>query len=382
MLEPIQPEEPTILITPQPINNQPSGLGVPKKRSKRKIILALMCVLVFIFAVLAAISYLWYNDQLKPVGTDISQLKLVKISAGSTPRQIGKQLQDQSIIRSSVTFEIYARMSQKSNNLQAGTYRLSPAETTPQIIDHIVKGSVDEFSITFYPGATLVDNTTKDESKKTDITTTLKKAGYSAEEIKAALADKFDGPLFAGKPSNADLEGYIYGETYNFSTGTTVREILIRVFDEFYAKIKENKLVEAYSDRGLSLYQGIILASIIQREVNDPQDQKQIAQIFYNRLKTDMVLGSDVTYQYIADKTGVERDTNLDSPYNTRRYKGLPPGPIAVPGLSALKAVAAPSDNDYTYFLSGDDDVTYFAKTYAEHQANITNHCKVKCTIQ
>ena len=94
-----------------------------------------------------------------------------------------------------------------------------------------------------------------------------------------------------------------------------------------------------------------------------------------------MPLGSDVTYQYIADKTGVTRDPNLDSPYNTRRYAGLPPGPIATPGLSALQAVAEPEDSDYLYFLSGDDHVTYYGRTLKEHEANIANHCKVKCQI-
>ena len=380
----LEPQTPIIQITPQPINNQPSGLDVPKKKKwpKHKIILLILGIIIFLVATLAVSVYVWYNNQLQSVGSDINQLKLVKIEKNSTPNQIGKQLEKQSIIKSSIAFEIYTRLSHKSGILQAGTYRLSPAETTQQITDHIVNGAVDEFSVTFYPGSTLTDSTTKSEAKKTDITTVLKKAGYSSEEIKTALNDRYDSPLFAGKPAATDLEGYIYGETYNFGTGTTVHDILVRVFDEFYTKVKENKLIEQYASQNLNLYQGITMASIIQKEVNKAQDQKQVAQIFYTRLKTDMVLGSDVTYQYIADKTGVERDTNLDSPYNTRRHKGLPPGPISSPGLTALIAVAQPASGDYMYFLSGDDDVTYFAKTYAEHEANILSHCKTKCAIQ
>ena len=94
-----------------------------------------------------------------------------------------------------------------------------------------------------------------------------------------------------------------------------------------------------------------------------------------------MVLGSDVTYQYIADKTGVTRDPGLDSPYNTRRYPGLTPTPIASPGKAALLAVANPAAGDYIYFLSGDDDVTYFAHTYAEHERNIVDYCQKKCSV-
>ena len=131
----------------------------------------------------------------------------------------------------------------------------------------------------------------------------------------------------------------------------------------------------------MSLYQGITLASIIQREVNAEGDQRQVAQVFLLRLKDDISLGSDVTYQYIADKTGVPRDPGLDSPYNTRVVKGLPPGPISAPGRLALDAVANPATGDYKFFLSGDDDKTYFGRTQAEHEKNIADHCKMKCQI-
>jgi len=129
------------------------------------------------------------------------------------------------------------------------------------------------------------------------------------------------------------------------------------------------------------LYQGITLASIIQREVSGTKDQSQVAQVFYSRLAQGTPLGSDVTYQYAAKKLGVTPSPSLDSPYNTRKYAGLPPGPIATPGLSALQAVATPAPGDYLYFLSGDDNVTYFARTDAEHEANIQNHCHKKCLL-
>ena len=153
-----------------------------------------------------------------------------------------------------------------------------------------------------------------------------------------------------------------------------------RTFAEYYKVVQQEKLVQGFARHNLNLYQGITLASIIQREASSPQDQKQVAQVFYSRLAIDMTLGSDVTYQYIADKTGVQRSPDLDSPYNTRRFPGLPPGPIATPGLTALQAVASPATGDYLYFLSGDDNVTYFAVTNAEHESNIVDHCKVKCS--
>ncbi|MNR22340.1 putative aminodeoxychorismate lyase [compost metagenome] len=160
-----------------------------------------------------------------------------------------------------------------------------------------------------------------------------------------------------------------------------------RTFDEFYAAIDKSNLIAGLAAQNLNLYQGITLASIIQREVampkgNEPSlDQKQVAQIFLKRLSIGMMLGSDVTYQYAADKEGLERDTNLDSPYNTRRYTGLPPGPISAPGLTALVAVANPAPGEYLFFLSGDDDVTYFGITEEDHQRNIEQHCAKKCLL-
>ena len=148
-----------------------------------------------------------------------------------------------------------------------------------------------------------------------------------------------------------------------------------------YKVVQEQNLEQAFKKKGLSLYEGITLASIIQREVIGAEDQKLVAGIFYNRLAQGEPLGSDVTYQYAADKTGQERSPDLDSPYNTRRYKGLPPGPIAVPGESALMAAANPTKTDYIFFLSGDDDKTYFAETQAGHEENIKNHCAQKCLI-
>lgn len=364
----------------QPINGVESGLKIPKKRSITKIIVLIVGIILIIIIGLLASAYIWYNAQLKPAGNDKAQLKEIVISPGSTSGQIGKELEKQSIIRSSLAFDIYIRLAGKNNILQAGSYRLSPADTVPQIIEHFVKGSVDTFDITFFPGATLTDTITESDSNKFDVTTVLLKAGFSKDEITSALEKTYDSPLFADKPAGTSLEGYVYGETYNFNAGSTVQDILKRTFDDYYKVIQQEKLVEGFAKHNLNLYQGITLASIIQREASSEQDQKQVAQVFYSRLAIDMTLGSDVTYQYIADKTGVQRSPDLDSPYNTRRFPGLPPGPIATPGLTALQAVANPATGDYLYFLSGDDDVTYFAVTNAEHESNIVDHCKVKCS--
>jgi UPF0755 protein len=350
----------------------------PKKHFIKWLLISITTVVLLCFALLA-----WYIMALRPVSSDEAQRVNVAIISGSSPSQIGELLQEKKVIRSKTAFAIYTRIHNVRNKLQAGSFSLSPADSTSQIVDSLTSGEAEQFDITFYPGATLnIASTSAD--KTPSHRQVLQKLGYSDDEITEAFNTSYvaDYPLlFSGKPESADLEGYIYGQTYKMASGSSVKQILMRTFDEFEAQIKENKLVEAYQARNLSLYQGITLASIIQREVPNDADQKQVAQIFFTRLNSGMMLGSDVTYHYAADKAGVARDHTLDSPYNTRKYAGLPPGPIASPGISSLLAVASPAPGDYVYFLSGDDHKTYYAHTNEEHEANIVNHCAFKCSL-
>lgn len=388
----VKPPQPLVSHVPQPINapvqtqTAPETLDTPApqdiaphsspvspkpKKSRKKTVLSVLLGIVLLAAVSLGGLWVWYQVQLSPVNAADKDKKVVVIAENTVPSQIADELKEQGVIRNQAAFLLHARLTGVQNNLQAGTYRLSPSETTPEITSHLVNGKVDVFSITFLPGATLADN----RQAFIDV-------GYSASEVDAALAKDYESPLFQGKPAYADLEGYIYGETYSFGTSTSVEAILESVFTYYYGIVEKNDLIAKYSAQDLTLYEGITLASIVQREASPGgDDMPQIASVFYNRIAEGMPLGSDVTYQYIADKTGVPRDPTLDSPYNTRRYAGLPPGPIAVPGLKALLAVATPAQSDFLYFLSGDDDITYFSRTLEGHEANIRNHCEKKCQI-
>lgn len=369
--QPTNPHPPTTNYQ-SPITNQPlsteTGLTSPKpKKSKKKI--TIWSVVGFLTVLILSLIgvYGWYNSQLAPADADNATKKLVTIDAGSTPAQIASTLHEEGLIRNETAFLWYARINEVQNSLQAGSYRLSPSESTKDIVEHLTKGNVDTFSITFVPGTNL--------RQQKDV---LVKAGYTQQEVDAAFAKTYSSPLFEGKPADMDLEGYIFPETYTFGTNTSVEAILEHTFEQFYQVIQQNNLVAGFKAQGLTLYEGIIMASIIQKEAVGG-DEKQIAQVFLKRHSIGMALGSDPTYQYITDKLGVQRDINYDSPYNTRRYPGIPPGPIANVELKMLQAVANPADGEYLYFLSGDDDVTYFSNTFEEHERNIVEHCKVKC---
>lgn len=356
-----------------PVKRQPpspSPAEPPKKRKTLKVILWSIFALILLAVLGTAAAFGWYTLSLEPVSPGNETRTRVEITSGSSPSQIGRLLEEKRLIRSSFAFDIYTRLTDTRNRLQAGTYSLSPSESTKAIVDHLVAGKVDQFSLTFLPGATLAQNRAG-----------LIAAGYSEQEVGAALKKKYDHPLFATKPENTDLEGYIYGETYKFDSSFTVEDVLKKTFDHYYEALTKNNLIEGFQKQGLTLYEAITLASIVQREVPSQADQRQVAQVFFTRLSIGMELGADATFMYIAKKLGVPPTPNLDSPYNTRKYPGLPPGPIATPGLSALKAVANPAAGDFIYFVSGDDGVTYFARTLAEHEANTRNHCQKNCLL-
>lgn len=368
--------EPTPLLEDHPEKMLESGLGLvgpggePKKRSLKKWLFIGIGVILTLIVAIVTVAFVWYQAQLAPVSSDKSKHIRVTIVSGSAPSTIASQLEEAGVIRSSFAFGIYTKLSGTENSLKAGTFNLQPSQSTPEIVKHLVEGKEDTFRVTFLPGETLANN------RKV-----LLKLGYSEAEVDAAFNKQYDRPLFATKPTDADLEGYIFGETLEFSSAATVEDILNGFFTYYESVINEHNLVERFKKQGLTLYEGITLASIVQREMPYPDDQRHIARVFFNRMKAGMNLGSDVTYQYAADKEGRPRDPRLDSPYNTRIHTGLPPGPIATPGESALLAVANPADNDYIFFLSGDDNKTYYGKTEEQHQKNIVNHCQKKCQI-
>lgn len=361
--------------TPQ---TSPGQSPPPKKPYIRWALGSLATILLLCLALFA-----WYTVSLRPVSSDKAARVNVSIVSGSTPSQIGELLQEKKVIRSKAAFAVYTRIHDVHNKLQAGSFSLSPADSTGQVVDSLISGEAEQFDITFYPGATL-NGVSDSEDKTPSHRQVLQKLGYTDDEITEAFDASYvaDYPLlFSDKPETANLEGYIYGETYRIASGSTVKQILMRTFDEFESKIQQANLVEQYKKQGLTLYEGITLASIIQREVAHSEDQKQVAQVFYNRLAIDMQLGADATFVYAASQLGVAPSVDLDSPYNTRKYNGLPPGPIASPGLGALQAAAAPADGDYLYFVSGDDGKNHFSHTLEEHEAKTAEYCKANCSL-
>lgn len=231
------------------------------------------------------------------------------------------------------------------------------------------------FNFTILPGETIYD-----------IKDSLVEAGYSISEVEEAFNTDYDFDFLKDRPEGATLEGYLFGETHEFYEGTSVKEILTEYLKGMGKVIQDNNLEGRFKEHGLTLYEGITLASVVQKEAAT-SDQPTVAQVFLSRLSYGMLLGSDVTVSYALDTVDPNRQIyadnsaalTIDSCYNTRLHPGLPCGPISNPGLSALLAVAEPSDTSYLYFLTGDDGMMYYSYTEAEHNQNIYSHCQDLC---
>lgn len=335
--------------------------------------LKLFMIVVPILLIFLAVSYIavdgWYKSNLRPIAASEGREVVVVVEPGSSLRTIAAQLQDAKVIRNGTVFTWYVERQNSRAELQAGTYRFNTAQSVEEIVKMLADGSVATNLFTILPGRRL------DELEQEFI-----EFGFDEAEVSAAFNAKYDHPLFAKAPANATLEGYIFPETYKLNVDSHPKDILVASFDQFYKHIDAN-VRAGLSKQNLSLHQAVILSSIIEQESGNPTDNPAIAQVFLKRLKRNMALGSDVTFFYAAAVTGQKPSPELDSPYNTRIHKGLPPGPIGNFNLAALEAVVKPADTDWLYFVAGDDGKTYFSKTEEEHQKLVDQYCLKKCLL-
>lgn len=378
--------------------------GGKSSSTLKKLVIALVC-LVLAIAAAGFGSVAWYNSALKPVAGDISCGEEsatnntdciyidFTVSEGETVQQIGDNLAAANLIKSSFAFQMYMRTNYRTDAAKAGEYQFRRNMPVSEIASQLIQGSKNPnvFSLTIYPGETVKD-----------VKEDLIKAGFSREDVNAAFKKDYSHPILAGKPTAAEmiatygenvepLEGYIFGDTYEFYKDDTVEKIITTTLDALYEVVQGNDLVAKYQEKRLTLYEGITLASIVQKEAKT-LEQAHVAQVFLTRLGADKqgILGSDVTTQYalnLVDPTRVIYADNsaalqIDSPYNTRKYAGLTPGPISNPGVSALLAVANPTNTSDYYFLTGDDGTMYYSTTEAQHQQNIRDHCRSLCNAQ
>lgn len=329
-------------------------------------VVPLMVILLMVFVAVSART--WYVVNLRPAQSESSPTKVI-IESGSSEEQIAKLLKDKNLIKSELAFKTYVKNSKYSGLLKSGAYELDGVLSTQEIVAMLGGGKDASVLFTIPPGLRI------DQIKERFI-----KAGYTEAEVNEAFdaINYQNHPALTGKPKSASLEGYLYPESFRITAQTPAKDVVRQSLDQMAKRLTPERL-NAFKAQGLSSHEALILASLIEEELSIKEDKRVVAQVFLKRLREDISLGSDVTYIYAAAVFGGVASPELDNPYNTRKFTGLPPGPIANMSESSLDAVAYPTDTEYLFFISGDDGKTYFAYTMQEHEENIKKYCQKIC---
>jgi UPF0755 protein len=342
----------------------------PRKRSNRS---RRLVIIIGIFVALLAFGGLaarhTYQQNLRPVNAVSEETQLFAIERGTNLDTIASELAEAGLVRSSWAFKLYVGLNNAYSDLQAGTYSLSPAHSVSDIVALLTHGKISTDTVTILPGQRLEQ-----------IREALLNNGFEVTDVDRALDPRTHAghPALADKPAGVNLEGFLYPETFYRVDTTSAADIVKASLDEMEKRLSA-KLRAAFSGHGLSVYEGLILASILEKEAANPKDREQIAQVLLKRLELDVLLQADPTAHYGAYLDGATPSVKHPSPYNTYLHRGLPPTPISNVSDSSLQAAAHPANTDWLYFVAGDDDRTYFSRTLQEHEEATRRYCTELC---
>jgi UPF0755 protein len=293
---------------------------------------------------------------LGPAAETASEVVFV-VTPGATLGRMARDLEAAGLVRSRLAVEALGRLLGVADELRSGEYALSASLSPAEILERIVEGRVRTLEVVIPEGLTAAE-----------IAARLEDAGLADAEAFLAVVRDAELPAALGVEGES-LEGYLFPETYHLARGLDPREVTRTFVAEF---LRAWRSLEADARaRGFSMRETVTLASIVEKETGAPDERPLIASVFHNRLARRMRLESDPTTIYgIPDFDGNLRRTDLEdakNPYNTYRIPALPPGPIANPGLAALRAAVQPSSSDYLYFVSRNDGTHVFSRSYADH---------------
>jgi UPF0755 protein len=329
------------------------------KKKHKDIIFLLTFSLVFIFMIIYSSVF----DMLQPLDYNgKTKEKIIEILPGKNTSQIARLLKHEKLIKNEKVLIIYAKIKGLDSKLKAGKYILHPAMSIPEIVKDLSEGNVLNESIRF---------TIPEGLELKEIAELLEKKGLVDSEyfIEIAKVKNFPFDFLKGLPGDTTLEGYLFPDTYEVNKDIGEKDI-IKIMLRRFENIFNADFVSRARELRLSVHEVITLASIIEREAKVDDERPLISSVFHNRLKIGKLLQSCATVQYALGErkeTLLFKDLEIDSPYNTYKVPGLPPGPISNPGEASIKAALFPAETDYLYFVSNGDGTHTFSRTYGEH---------------
>jgi len=293
--------------------------------------------------------------------------QFVQIPPGAGGADIRQRLVDAQVVRDPLTLRAALRWTGSSRALKAGEYRFDRPMSAIEVVEKLVRGDVYGRRLTFPEGLTMQEMAALFESRE---------FGAAQDFISAARNASLIRDL---DPEAPDLEGYLFPETYALPRGTPAARLIAMMLDRFRATYPE-ALQQRARDQQLTTRQVVTLASLIEKETGKSDERPIVAAVYRNRMRIGMAMQADPTVVYALQKAGryngnIRReDLAMDSPYNTYKHPGLPPGPIASPGKASLEAALAPAEVDYLYFVSRNDGSHVFAATLPEHNRNVREY--------
>jgi UPF0755 protein len=333
----------------------------------KKLFIALLVLVAVIAASAAGVAFYALNRMQTPYKGFSEPEKFVDIPSGSGAAEIRRRLVDAGIVSDQWAFRAALVWTGQGRALKAGEYRFDRPMSVVEVIDKIARGDVYAHPITFPEGLTIREMAVIYQSQG---------FGPADDFIKAARQGSLVRDL---DPAAEDLEGYLFPETYTLPRATQASKLVSIMVDRFrdtYSSLEPKRSGES----NLSVRQIVTLASLVEKETGKAEERPLVAAVYRNRLSRNMAMQADPTVVYALVKAGTydgnirKQDLAFDSPYNTYKYPGLPPGPIASPGRAALEAALAPADVEYLYFVSRNDGSHAFAETLAQHNGNVYEH--------
>ena len=314
---------------------------------------------VVLLVVLISVSLVLFNFKVKAPNSKVDQEVDFEIEKGQGVREIAANLEKEELLSYPTVFLIYLRHNGLTADLKAGAYTLNKNMNIINLSDVLTGGKVKNSKVIIVEGL-----------RVEEIAKKLNAEGLAGEsEFLEAIEGDYEYDFLKDKPKDQNLEGYLFPDTYFLSAEVSTEQIIKKMLDNFSNKFTE-KLERSAAEQGYNIHEIITLASIVEKEVSNREDMELVAGVLKNRLDIGMALQSDVTNHYLVGDWKKEltwADLNINSPYNTRKFKGLPPGPICSPGIASIEATINHKESDYLYYLSDKDGNTHYSYTMEEH---------------